>query len=104
MPRTQNGLEPLAAMYRRECAEPITKAFRCDVRKVTDALRSLSLDTVDAREWRKIDWENRVLKNMNTLKDYREARKWWRTKKLQENDEFMYPKLPKGQVAPRRNK
>src|SRR5579871_1781323 len=38
IPRTTNGLEPLAAVYRRECAAPLTAALARGVRKVTAAI------------------------------------------------------------------
>lgn len=76
MPRTAGGLEPLAAVYRRECAEPIIAALRRGVRKVTDALDQLRIEFVTESDWRHIDPEGRVLRNMNTPEDYEEARRW----------------------------
>jgi molybdopterin-guanine dinucleotide biosynthesis protein A len=76
MPRTEGGSEPLAAAYRRECAEPIIAALHRGVRKVTDAMTQLRTEFVTEREWRHIDPDGRVLRNMNTPEDYEEARKW----------------------------
>jgi molybdenum cofactor guanylyltransferase len=76
MPRTEGGSEPLAAVYRRECAEPIIAALHRGVRKVTDATEQLRTEFVTEREWRYIDPDGRVLRNMNTPEDYEEARKW----------------------------
>ena len=75
MPRTEGGSEPLAAVYRRECAEPIIAALHRGVRKVTDATGQLRTEFVTEREWRHIDPDGRVLRNMNTPEDYEEARK-----------------------------
>lgn len=75
MPRTEGGSEPLAAVYRRECAEPIIAALHRGVRKVTDATEQLRTEFVTEREWRHIDPDGRVLRNMNTPEDYEEARK-----------------------------
>lgn len=75
MPRTEGGSEPLAAVYRRECAEPIIAALLRGVRKVTDATEQLRTEFVTEREWRHIDPDGRVLRNMNTPEDYEEARK-----------------------------
>jgi molybdopterin-guanine dinucleotide biosynthesis protein A len=76
MPRTAGGLEPLAAVYRRECAEPIITALQRGVRKVTDALEQFRVDLVYERDWRHIDPDGRVLRNMNAPEDYQEARGW----------------------------
>jgi molybdopterin-guanine dinucleotide biosynthesis protein A len=76
MPRTEGGPEPLAAVYRRECAEPIIAALHGGVRKVTDATAQLRTDFVTEREWHHIDPDGHVLRNMNSPEDYEEARKW----------------------------
>ena len=82
MPRTEGGSEPLAAVYRRECAEPIIAALHRGIRKVTDATARLQTDFVTEREWHHIDPEGRVLRNMNALEDYEEARKWLEARSL----------------------
>lgn len=76
MPRTAGGLEPLAAVYRRECAEPIIAALHRGVRKVTDAMEQFRIEFVTERDWRHIDPGGRVLRNMNAPEDYQEARRW----------------------------
>jgi molybdenum cofactor guanylyltransferase len=76
MPRTEGGSEPLAAVYRRECAEPIIAALHRGGRKVMDATDQLRTEFVAEREWHHIDPDGRVLRNMNTPEDYEEARKW----------------------------
>jgi molybdopterin-guanine dinucleotide biosynthesis protein A len=81
MPRTAGGLEPLAALYRRECAEPIIAALQRGVRKVTDAIEQFRIELVTERDWRHIDPSGRVLRNMNTLEDYEEARRWLETRR-----------------------
>jgi len=80
MPRTSGGLEPLAAVYRRECAAPIAAALARGVRKVTDALEQFQIEFVSEQDWRQIDPAGRVLRNMNTPEDYEEARKWFEPK------------------------
>jgi molybdopterin-guanine dinucleotide biosynthesis protein A len=82
MPRTERGSEPLAAVYRRECAEPIIAAFHRGVRKVTDATEHLRTEFVTERQWHHIDPDGRVLRNMNTPEDYEEARKWLEARSL----------------------
>jgi molybdopterin-guanine dinucleotide biosynthesis protein A len=76
MPRTSRGLEPLAAVYRRECAAPIAAALERGVRKVTDAMAEFRMECLSEGEWNKHDPEGRVLRNMNAPSDYEEARKW----------------------------
>jgi molybdopterin-guanine dinucleotide biosynthesis protein A len=82
MPRTEGGPEPLAAVYRRECAEPIIAALRRGIRKVTDALAQLRTEFATEREWHQIDPDGRVLRNMNSPQDYEEARKWLEARSL----------------------
>ncbi|HXM93903.1 MAG TPA: molybdenum cofactor guanylyltransferase [Candidatus Dormibacteraeota bacterium] len=75
MPQTTHGVEPLAAVYRRECVSAIDASLAHGFRKVSDALRDLRVELIHSREWRKFDPHGRVLTNMNTLADYAEARK-----------------------------
>jgi molybdenum cofactor guanylyltransferase len=76
MPRTAGGLEPLAAVYGRECAESIVAALRRGVHKVSDALEQLRIEFVTESDWGHVDPTGRVLFNMNTAEDYQEARRW----------------------------
>lgn len=77
IPRTERGIEPLAAVYRRECIAPISAALARGVRKVSDAIEDLRVDLVYPREWRRIDASSQILRNMNEPGDYEKARKWW---------------------------
>jgi molybdopterin-guanine dinucleotide biosynthesis protein A len=74
MPRTSRGLEPLAAVYRRECAESIGAALERGVRKVTDAMTKFCMEQISENDWKLCDPHDRVLRNMNTPSDYEEAR------------------------------
>jgi len=80
MPHTARGLEPLAAVYRRECCAPIAATLARGVRKVTDAMEEFQIEIVSERDWRGVDPDGRVLGNMNTPADYEEARKWLEAK------------------------
>jgi molybdopterin-guanine dinucleotide biosynthesis protein A len=80
MPRTSAGLEPLAAIYRRECAAPIVASLARGVRKVTDAMEEFRIEYVSQDDWWDVDPDGRTLRNMNTQADYEEARKWLETK------------------------
>jgi molybdopterin-guanine dinucleotide biosynthesis protein A len=77
LPKTPRGIEPLAAVYRRECAQSIDASLGRGLRKVSDALGDLRVELVHAHEWREFDPDGRVLRNMNTPADYQEARNWW---------------------------
>ena len=55
IPRTERGIEPLAAVYRRECRAPIAAALARGVRKVSDAIAELRVEFVYPREWRRIE-------------------------------------------------
>jgi molybdenum cofactor guanylyltransferase len=77
MPRTSNGLEPLAAVYRKECAAPIVDALERGVRKVIDALAEFRTEFLLENDWNEFDPEGRILRNMNVPSDYEEAREWW---------------------------
>jgi len=74
MPRTLGGLEPLAAVYHKECATPIVAALERGVLKVTDAIAEFRMDCLSESDWNGHDPEGRVLRNMNTPSDYEEAR------------------------------
>jgi molybdopterin-guanine dinucleotide biosynthesis protein A len=80
MPRTPRGVEPLAAVYRVECAAPIVAALGRGIRKVTDAMAELRIEFVLEAEWGRHDPDGRVLKNMNTPAEYEAAKKWGETK------------------------
>jgi molybdenum cofactor guanylyltransferase len=75
MPRSSGGLEPLAAVYRRECAARIAAALESGVRKVTDAMAEFRTEQLSESDWKIHDLQGRVLRNMNTPLDYEEARK-----------------------------
>jgi molybdopterin-guanine dinucleotide biosynthesis protein A len=77
VPQTERGMEPLAAVYRRECGAPVAAALAGGVRKVSDAIKECRVDLVYAREWRGIDRSGLILRNMNSPGDYEEAQKWW---------------------------
>lgn len=76
IPQTEHGLEPLAAVYRRECGTVIAAALKRGEGKVVAVLKELRLEKVYPREWRRYDPQGLVLRNMNTPADYDEARKW----------------------------
>ena len=92
VPQTERGIEPLAAVYRRECGAPIGAALARGVRKVSDVIEELRLDLVYPREWSKIDASRRILRNMNEPGEYEQARKWWAAKRLRANEHVKGPR------------
>jgi molybdenum cofactor guanylyltransferase len=77
VPERTSGVEPLAAVYRKECAQVLAEALGRDVRKVSEALRDLRVTRIPEAEWRALDPEGNVLANMNTPEEYALARQWW---------------------------
>jgi molybdopterin-guanine dinucleotide biosynthesis protein A len=80
MPLTSRGLEPLAALYRRECAALVLGALERGIRKATDGLAGCRIEYLEEDEWTAFDPGRRVLKNMNSPEDYLEAKRWWGSK------------------------
>jgi molybdopterin-guanine dinucleotide biosynthesis protein A len=107
VPRTERGIEPLAAVYRRECGGPIAAALARGVRKVSDAIEELGVDFVYPREWQGIDPSGLNLRNMNEPGDYEEALKWWAAERLSESEHVRKPQRTpkrKRRSAPHRRK
>jgi len=74
LPESERGLEPLCAIYHARCAPAISAALARGVRKVTDALAGLAVDTLPRHEWKAFDSSGCLFKNMNSHEDYAEAR------------------------------
>ena len=107
IPRTERGIEPLAAVYRRECGATVAAALARGVRKLSDVIEELRVDHVYPRGWRRIDPNGLVLKNMNAPGDYQEARTWWTSARLTRDEHVSgSPRTPrqKRPRAPRRRK
>ena len=75
VPMNTRGAEPLCAMYNKRCEGPIRAALERGVRKVTDGLRDVLVELIDAFEWKAFDSEGLLFKNMNSPEDYEEARR-----------------------------
>ena len=76
VPHSAAGLEPLAAVYRKECAAQMFAALKRGVRKVTDAMLGFQMECLPETAWTVHDPGGRVLRNMNTPADYEEAKVW----------------------------
>jgi len=107
IPRTENGIEPLAAVYRRDCLVPITDALARGVRKVSEVIEGVHAEVVLPRDWREADPSELILKNMNAPGDYEEARRWWLASHTSENAHVRNPHARpkrKQRSAPRQRK
>ena len=82
IPQTERGIEPLVAVYHRNCRVPIVAELARGVRKVSDAIGELRVDFVYPREWHRFDPGGQVLRNMNEPCEYEEARKWWAANRM----------------------
>jgi len=72
--KSQDGAEPLCAMYKKSCEAPIWLALDRGVRKVTEGLAHLDIEWIEPSEWKAFDSGGLLFKNMNTTADYEEAR------------------------------
>jgi molybdopterin-guanine dinucleotide biosynthesis protein A len=73
VPKSTYGLEPLCACWRASAAPNLTCAFEGGVRRVTEAMKQLSMEVLDAADWKRFDNFDRLFWNMNTPADYDEA-------------------------------
>jgi molybdopterin-guanine dinucleotide biosynthesis protein A len=73
VPESTYGLEPLCACWRVSAAPLLTRAFDNGVRRVTDAMKQLRMEVLDAADWKRFDNLNRLFWNMNTPADHEEA-------------------------------
>jgi molybdopterin-guanine dinucleotide biosynthesis protein A len=73
--RSAHGLEPLCSVWRTDIAFEVKKLVRGGVRKVTDALKSFTLEILDEKDWSRFDKSGRLFWNMNTPAEYEEAKR-----------------------------
>jgi molybdopterin-guanine dinucleotide biosynthesis protein A len=74
LPEGERGPEPLCAVYHARCAPVISAALERGVRKVTDGLAGLVIETLPQQEWKAFDSDGCLFKNMNSPADYEWAR------------------------------
>jgi molybdopterin-guanine dinucleotide biosynthesis protein A len=80
LPESERGPEPLCAVYHARCAPVISAALERGVRKVTDGLAGLVIETLPQKEWKAFDSDGCLFKNMNSPADYEWARARWKGK------------------------
>jgi molybdopterin-guanine dinucleotide biosynthesis protein A len=74
-PQSALGLEPLCACWHTGATGKLQYAFEDSVRKVTDAMKRVATEVVDESDWKRFDKAGRLFWNMNTPKEYEEARR-----------------------------
>jgi molybdopterin-guanine dinucleotide biosynthesis protein A len=74
LPMNERGAEPLCAMYQKKCEPVIRAALERGIRKVTDGLARLRLESIAPAEWKAFDSDGLLFKNMNSPADYEEAK------------------------------
>jgi len=75
VPEAANRLEPLCACWCSAGTEAIQAVFDAGSRKVTEAMKHVSMEVLDDSAWKRFDSDGRLFWNMNTLADYEEARR-----------------------------
>jgi len=75
VPESANGLEPLCACWRVDSVTTIQTAFDAGIRKITEAMKQLTMEVLDEPAWKRFDSDNRLFWNMNTPEDYEHARR-----------------------------
>lgn len=73
LPLNEKGAEPLCAMYHKRGEPAIRAALESGIRKVTDGLQNIVVETIAPAEWKAFDSEGLLFKNMNLPRDYQEA-------------------------------
>jgi molybdenum cofactor guanylyltransferase len=76
-PLSDHGPEPLCACYSTDAVGELKSQFDQGVRKVTQALKQLHTEVLDASVWKRFDSAGRLFWNMNTPEDYAEAQRLW---------------------------
>jgi len=75
VPESRRGLEPLAAMYRKDCALAFSTALEQGVRRISEALGEIVFEKVTAGQWRELGSTDMIFHNVNTPKDFAEAQR-----------------------------
>jgi molybdopterin-guanine dinucleotide biosynthesis protein A len=75
VPEAANRLEPLCACWCSAATIAIQTAFDAGCRKVTEAMKHVSMEVLDEAEWKRFDTDGRLFWNMNTPTDYEAARR-----------------------------
>jgi molybdopterin-guanine dinucleotide biosynthesis protein A len=74
-PRSRDRWEPLCACWRTSGRAALQGVFDEGVRKITEAMKHVSVEILDETHWKRFDSADRLFWNMNTLADYNEAKR-----------------------------
>ena len=74
-PQSSAGLEPLCSCWHTGATGKLQYAFEDGIRKVTEAMKRVSMEVVDEGDWARFDKSGRLFWNMNTPAEYEEARR-----------------------------
>ena len=74
-PQSAEGLEPLCSCWHTRATGKLQYAFEDGIRKVTEAMKRVSMEVVGEGEWARFDKSGRLFWNMNTPAEYEEARR-----------------------------
>jgi molybdenum cofactor guanylyltransferase len=74
LPMNLLGAEPLCAMYHKRGEAAVRAAVESGVRKVTEGLSKLCVETIEPSLWKAFDSEGLLFKNMNSPEQYEEAK------------------------------
>ncbi|PYT67229.1 MAG: hypothetical protein DMG39_24710 [Acidobacteria bacterium] len=75
-PQSPAGFEPLCACWHTGATGKLQYAFENGIRKVTEAMKRVSMEVVEERDWARFDEAGRLFWNMNTPAEYEEARRF----------------------------
>lgn len=76
IPRSEFGLEPLCAVYRRRCLPAMRAALERGVRKVTEGLAgppACRVEEIGREEWIRFAPNGKLFENVNTPAEYEQA-------------------------------
>jgi molybdenum cofactor guanylyltransferase len=73
VPESNYGLEPLCTCWKATAAPTLMRKFENGVRRVTEAMKQLPMEVLDAADWKRFDKFDRLFWNMNTPADHEEA-------------------------------
>ncbi|HKW62125.1 MAG TPA: molybdenum cofactor guanylyltransferase [Candidatus Acidoferrum sp.] len=74
-PQSLSGLEPLCSCWHTSAAGKLQYAFEDGTRKVTEAMKRVSMEVVGEKDWARFEKSGRLFWNMNTPAEYEEARR-----------------------------
>jgi molybdopterin-guanine dinucleotide biosynthesis protein A len=73
VPRTDRGLHPLCAWYKRSLAQAFKTRIDRQELRVRDAVSAVRLQSIDAADTTALDPDGTMLMNVNTIADYERA-------------------------------